>query len=254
MELKRIGETKINNYGSKMEIIDYIDSKNITVKFENGYIVKGREYKDFKKGKIKSLYDKSVFGNGYIGEGKYLVKINGVQTKQYINWYNMIRRCYSESFHKKEPTYESCTVCEEWHNFQNFAKWFDENYYECGENLELDKDILNKSNKIYSPETCVLVPTRINLLFTKRQKSRGEYPIGVSYSKREKKYQSRCNVFSYDEKICKFLGYYNTPEEAFYKYKEFKEDYIKKVAEEYKDVIPQNLYNAMYNYVVEITD
>ena len=36
--------------------------------------------------------------------------------------------------------------------------------------------------------------------------------------------------------------------------KEFKEDYIKKVAEEYKDIIPVNLYEAMNKYVVDIND
>ena len=44
------------------------------------------------------------------------------------------------------------------------------------------------------------------------------------------------------------------PEEAFRAYKQFKEDYIKQVADEYKDKIPQKLYDAMYNYKVDITD
>ena len=45
--------------------------------------------------------------------------------------------------------YLDVTVCEEWHNFQNFAKWFYENYYEIsGEKMRLDKDILIKGNKM----------------------------------------------------------------------------------------------------------
>lgn len=39
-----------------------------------------------------------------------------------------------------------------------------------------------------------------------------------------------------------------------YKNKEFKENYIKEVANEYKDKIPQKLYEAMYRYKVEIDD
>ena len=50
------------------------------------------------------------------------------------------------------------------------------------------------------------------------------------------------------------IGTFNTPEEAFYAYKQFKENYIKEVADEYKDRIPQMLYEAMYRYEVEITD
>ena len=37
-------------------------------------------------------------------------------------------------------------------------------------------------------------------------------------------------------------------------YKTFKEQYIKQVANEYKDKIPKKLYDAMYRYEVEITD
>ena len=47
---------------------------------------------------------------------------------------------------------------------------------------------------------------------------------------------------------------FNTPQEAFQAYKKFKENYIKQVADEYKEYIPQKLYEAMYNYEVEIGD
>ena len=50
------------------------------------------------------------------------------------------------------------------------------------------------------------------------------------------------------------IGRFDTPEEAFYAYKQFKENYIKEVADEYKDSIPQKLYEAMYRYEVEIDD
>lgn len=43
-------------------------------------------------------------------------------------------------------------------------------------------------------------------------------------------------------------------EEAFYKYKEAKELYIKEVADKWKNQIPEKVHNALYNYVVEITD
>ena len=50
------------------------------------------------------------------------------------------------------------------------------------------------------------------------------------------------------------LGSYNNEIEAFQCYKRFKENYIKEVAEEYKNLIPTKLYEAMYKYEVEITD
>jgi hypothetical protein len=165
----------------------------------------------------------------------------------------MLARCYSEKFHEKQPTYIGCTVCEEWHNFQNYAKWYDENYYEVdGYKMNLDKDILVKGNKIYSPETCVFVPDFINLLFVNRKQYRGSLPVGVKVcTKNPKKYEAQCRNNT-GKRI--YLGYYDSPEEAFQYYKEFKENLIKETAKEYEDRIPHTLFNAMCNYVVEISD
>ena len=154
----------------------------------------------------------------------------------------MLQRCYDNKTQEKYPTYKGCQVCEEWHNFQNFAKWFEENYYEVeGENIDIDKDILCKGNKIYSPQTCVLSPHKINSLFVNRKNDRGNYPIGVCKGKNKIK------------KSC-YLSRYNTSEEAFQSYKQAKENYIKQVADEYKDKIPEILYKAMYKYKVNIND
>ena len=38
------------------------------------------------------------------------------------------------------------------------------------------------------------------------------------------------------------------------KYKKFKEEYIKQVADLYKNVIPKKLYLALYNYQIEMED
>lgn len=233
-----------------MTIIEYKNANDMIIKFENGYMVKCA-YKEFSKGVVKFPYDKTIYDIGYVGEGKYKISEGRKLTIQYKYWNSMIHRCYVEKYQKKKPTYKECEVCEEWHNFQNFAKWFDENYYKIGEDvMQLDKDILQKGNKIYSPETCVFVPNRINTLFTKRQNDRGHYPIGVTYRPKINKFESRCNCM--DKRIN--LGVFKTPEEAFSAYKQFKEKYIKDVAEEYKDNIPQKLYEAMYRYKVEITD
>lgn len=198
-----------------------------------------------------------VYGIGSTGEGEYSSRINGEKTIQYEYWLQMLRRCYSEKYLKKRPTYEDKYVCDEWHNFQNFAKWFDENYYEVeNQTMQLDKDILSKGNKIYSPDNCIFVPDRINSLFIKSNATRGKYPIGVSYYKKTNKFISTCSIYNEDKmkRVPKHLGYFNTPEEAFYKYKEFKEGYIKEVAEEYKEAIPHKLYKAMCDYLVEIDD
>ncbi len=122
------------------------------------------------------------------------------------------------------------------------------------EKTNLDKDILCKSNKIYSLENCVLVPNWINSLFVKSDARRGKYPIGVSYDKRKKKYEAYCSVNGKQIRI----GRYNTIEEAFNAYKIVKENEIKRIANDCvsKGFITKDsrLYNAMINYQVEIAD
>ncbi|AZU98973.1 putative AP2 domain-containing protein/putative DNA-binding protein [Bacillus phage pW2] len=249
---KRIGETNTNNKGVKMEIIEYNNANNIIVLFEDGCKLKTK-YCHFKSGRIKSLHEPIIANKGYIGQGKYTPTIDGKITRAYQTWSNMIKRCYDERFHdKKHRVYVDCEVCEEWHNFQNFAEWFHHNYYEIfGEMMALDKDILVKGNKIYSPETCVYTPQKINTLFTRNNSNRGDCPIGVHYVKERNKYSARCTTL---ENKRKELGHYETKEEAFIAYKRFKENVIKDVANEYMGEIPLKLYYAMMTYEVEITD
>ena len=240
-----------------MIIVEYRGALDIDVYFpEYDWIAKGVQYSHFKNGKIKCPYEKRYYGVGYIGEGKYKAWENGKTTKVYDTWHHMLKRCYHEKFHEKYPTYIDCEVSKEWHNFQNFGIWYDENYYEIeGERTELDKDILYKGNKIYSPETCIFVPHAINSLFIKRQNDRGESVIGASLHKCGK-YQVRCSLINPEtgKSKLKHLGYYETQEKAFKVYKYYKEKNIKQIADYYKEQIPINLYNALYDYEVEITD
>lgn len=212
-----------------------------------------------KKESIQTQYDKTVYNIGCIGEGAYIpthiINNKKESTIQYSYWINMFTRCYNKNELERHPTYQDKMICEEWWNFQNFGKWFDENYYTIdNETMCLDKDILVKDNKLYSPNTCIFVSKRINSLFTKRQNYRGNCPIGVR-SYKNNKFQARCNVIENKIVKSKSLGYYNSAKEAFSEgYKPFKENYIKQVANEYKDRIPKTLYDAMYQYKVEITD
>ena len=246
-----IGTTNISNKGSIMKILDY-KSPKVLIEFQDEFRYKKWVfYSQFQSGKVSNPYLKNNLGIGYVGVGNYLTTYNGKHTPEYHAWSNMLTRCYSETWQKNYDTYKKCSVCEEWHNFQNFAKWYNENYYEVeGDIMCLDKDILKKGNKLYSPETCVFVPNRINTLFVKKDKNRGEYPIGVSYNKMRKKFATGVSI---DHKRVG-LGYFKTPMEAFYVYKKHKENYVKKVANEFKDKIPETVYDALMRYEVSLED
>jgi hypothetical protein len=167
-------------------------------------------------------------------------------------WGSMILRCYDEKLHNMEETYFGCSVCNDWLLFSFFYEWFKDNYYELTEErVQLDKDILVKHNKIYSPDKCCFVPQTINSLFTKNNKNRGDTPIGVSWINRDEVYRAQCNN-GYKKRVS--LGDYSNPIDAFNAYKEYKESVIKKIADIYKDVLNNKVYEALYKYEVEITD
>ena len=245
-----VGLKSVNNFGSKIEIIAYRNAKDVDIYFEEyNYIVKSR-YSHFKNGDIKCPYERRFYNVGFMGKGIY--KDDNNNKKCFHVWTDMLRRCYDVNG-KYYDRYGAigCRVCEEWLCFQNFAEWYYNNYYEIDNKvMNLDKDILIKGNKIYLPKTCIFVPHDINKLFTKSNKTRGEYPIGVSKSKTYGKVRARCSVNG----KTKELGEYYSIEEAFQVYKKFKESYIKQIADEYEPYIPKELYDAMYRYEVEITD
>lgn len=258
-KVDRIGEKGINNFGSEMIIVEYRNRIDIDVYFpEYDYTAKEIQYSNFERGAISCPYERTVYGVGYLGEGKYKIHDkNGKITKCYNTWHDMLKRCYDTKYKEKHLTYSDCKVYDELLCFQNFGDWFISNYYEVkGERMCLDKDILNKGNKIYSPENYVFVPHNINLLFTKHDKARGKYPIGVYYNKRDKKFRAQCSVYDFEENKTKrkHLGLYDTKEQAFQSYKYHKERNIKEVADYYKGKIPSKLYQAMYDYEVEIDD
>lgn len=187
---------------------------------------------------------------------KHPSRINNKITIEYGIWYSMISRCYSEKFHLRESTYKECQVCNELLFFDNFYNWLhkQENFeiLSKNNNLELDKDILVKGNKIYSPENCCLVPHRVNMLFVKANSLRSDLPIGVRKMGIYDKYTVE---YEHDGKHI-YVGVYETVEEAFLAYKLHKEETIKNVAqEEYnKGNITKQCYDAMMRYEVEIDD
>ena len=250
-KLDRTNEIGFNNNGERMTIVRYGDVHDIDVQFDDGTVIKNRTYDHFKKGQIKNPMTPSVNGVGYFGIGIFKsVDKNGKETKCHKTWVHIMERCYDSKYQEKKPTYKGCIVCKEWWNFQVFAEWYYRHFYEIeNEIMALDKDILHKGNKIYSPETCIFVPSSINSLFIKSNKVRGEYPIGV-FKEGDKFRASLCK--GNGKPI--YLGLYATPEEAFLAYKHAKEEYIKEVAEKYKSQIPQKLYDALMNYEVEIDD
>lgn len=250
----RLGTEVTNKYGTKAKIIEYINATEITIEYENG-IKQKTTWRDFYITKeFHSPFCKTVCGVGYFGEGVYE---HSHPSKNM--WVQMIHRVYSDKKLKVKPTYQGCSVSVEWHNFQNFARWYDENYYEVnGCQMHIDKDIFVKNNKIYAPDKCLIVPHTINSVIVRGQKSRGDFPIGVTLRKDNGMLRVHfTKTYSNGKKIKtkRFsFGQYEDVNEAFKVYKTEKEKYIKEVADYYRSQIPEKVYNALYQYQVEIID
>ena len=183
-----------------------------------------------------------------INDGTYPTRVGGVGVKSYSVWKSMLQRCVSKALQATYPTYVGCSVSEQFRHYKTFKEWYD---LQIGSNVKdfaLDKDLLIKGNKLYSAETCVLLPKAINLLFIKCNAARGQLPIGVS------KHGNRFHAQIAKEGKRFNLGLYDTPELAFAAYKAAKEAHIKEMADKYKDVIDPRAYAAMYLYNVEIAD
>lgn len=230
-----------------MKIIDYKSCTDIDVEFLDSFhfIKKGCSYVNFKKGNILNPYDKTAYGVGYLGVGRYkTVEEDNPHKSTSVDraWRNMLRRCYYEKTSKDFSSYYGiCDVCEPWHCFQNFAEWYYTNEYEVDERLHLDKDILFPGNKTYSPDNCLLVPQRINMLFLNKPNKRG-LPNGIDKTKHG--FRVKYNALD--------LGTYGTLEEAYHMYSTQKEISIKTVANEYIDIIPEKVYIALMNYKPEM--
>lgn len=242
-ESSLIGSEYKTTEGYTATIIEYNGWYNSTVRLNEGTILTGIILGVLRKGNVKNPNHKTVFGRGYFGQGKYISV--GEHLKTYITWRGMMGRCYDPTYHAIQPTYIGCSVAEEWHNYQNFAKWHEENYVE---GWQLDKDYHMKGNKIYSPETCVFIPQEVNSLITNGAATRGQYPVGVI--KKINRFQA---TLSKDGTKVN-LGSFMTTDEAFKVYKEEKEKYIKEMADKWKNMLTEKAYESIIRYQIEITD
>lgn len=199
----------------------------------------------------------------YNSKGKHRTRVppDNRKTKACQLWENIRNRCEYLPF-KDEVRfgkYAEADSCVEWKDFQNFAEWFEQvklsGYYKEG--WQLDKDLLVKNNKIYSPEFCVFLPEEVNKALNTKSRNRGELPLGLSYATRGGVKRNHINV-QFACKDPEFAARAYLPadqiELGFSIYKNARERYIKHLAEVYKEVLDPRAYEALSSYEVSISD
>ena len=161
-----------------------------------------------------------VYGVG-INDADYKVSPRGPDGKQiwcktYCIWRAMLERCYSERKLLKRPTYRGCTVVNEWHKFSNFRAWV---LSQDHEGKQLDKDLLDRSNKVYGPDHCVFVTCAVNNFMTEHKVTKGDWPVGVHWADADKVFIASCCVAGSGSQ---YLGCFDNPEDASKVYQKFK--------------------------------
>ena len=239
---------KTINYGD-VEVTEYIDSHNITVKFLNTGAIKNTTASALTNGILKDseVHDTHKYDVMDIPKS---VGRGGRCDPLYNKWNGMMQRCYNPKNKINKPAYEACTSSETFRHFSKFKSWY---YSQIGceqEGWHLDKDILIKGNKVYSEDNCCIVPPEINIALANNKSVRGSFPQGVIYNSTKTRYRARIQRGHKWES----LGTYDTPEEAFYAYKPVKEAHIKSLAEKWKGKVDPRVYEALMNWTIEITD
>ncbi|WP_083242021.1 hypothetical protein [Pseudomonas mosselii] len=193
-----------------------------------------------------------VFGVG-VNDADYVVSPsrseNGKITFKYIcpiysKWIAILRRCYDAKNRSSRPSYEGCTVANEWHRFSAFKIWIENQDWQ---GKDVDKDLLVKGNKVYGPDTCCLVSRSINCLvreIAKSAKNENGLPPGVDFDPKLQKYRSRAHCVITGKRI--HFGYYATPGEAHLVWLSFKRDQAEILAQEQADQRVANALRRLY--------
>ena len=235
------GEVYKTNSGVDCVVLKYHNSRKVSVKFldEFGFITETQKA-SLLKGNVRNKFSRSVYGVGYIGDGLHKPYHKRKQMISYTTWVSMLRRVYCKKSLARHPTYEGCSVHPDWHNFQNFAEWFvNHKFYGLG--YELDKDLLLEGNKVYSENTCTLIPKEINLLLTDSFSTRGFYPQGVSLDKRTGIFYSSVSCFG----KARYLGSFRTVEGDSLAYQRAKMEQVKVVAESWRGKIEDEVLEKL---------
>ena len=240
-----VGQVRNTNEGGSFTVIEFHSAKNVIIRHndEHGHVAKVSS-DQVRNGNIRNPFYPTLYGVAYMGVGKHKAKIKGKHVQQYSIWTGAVCRCYCPVRLAKRPSYNGCTLSKEFLCYQNFAEWYT-THESYGLGYELDKDLLVKGNKVYSAETCTMLPREINLAIRTDRKKSSDLPVGVL----ENKIGGYTAGVRIKTKDC-HLGTFNTIEEASAAYVKAKEAYVKEVALEWKDKVEPKAFEALMKWTV----
>lgn len=252
-----VGKAIKNKYGTKAVVVNF-NEKDLTfdLKLDNGYKF-NRKCFDVEKGNFFTPYDKTFYEIGCMGE-KYNISD---YPNFYSKWYGLLDRVYGrQETNRYYTSYKGCVVCDRWLNFSNFCDDMLSMWYDCDEQLDIDKDIKYKGNKEYSPDKCLLVPHNINMLFVGWKGGEGvNHQVGVKYVTSGKKKGTwevkPCGAYSFNGQFRTGVhkNFKNEKDAGEY-YRSIKHEHVKKVLKSYEGKIPDYVMNYCLKFEFEMDD
>lgn len=240
-----VGQVRNTNEGGNFTVIEFHSATNVIIRHndEHGHVAKVSSCQ-VRNGNIRNPFYPTLYGVAYMGVGKHKARIKGKIVKHYSIWTSAVCRCYCPVRLEKTPSYSGCTLSKEFLCYQNFAEWYT-SHESYGLGYDLDKDLLVKGNKVYSAETCTMLPKELNLAIKDKFSKNSDLPTGVLINK----------IGGYTAGLKRglkgyHLGTFNTVEEASAAYVVAKEAYVKDVALEWKDKIEPRAFEALMNWTV----
>ena len=112
-----VGKVCKSSNSGDFKVLKYNGGKDVEIQFTNTGFETVAQLGSIRNGNVRDPYSPSVCGVGIVG-AKYPSKVNGRNTKEYALWQNMLERCYSDKYQKKQPTYEGCEVSD---NFKSLS-------------------------------------------------------------------------------------------------------------------------------------
>lgn len=168
--------------------------------------------------------------------------IGAAQTKEVMCrvYHNMLDRCLGKNNLLRRVSYWGVGISEEWlKDKNNFYEWYKDNFYMVdGEIPTLDKDIKgqNRLNGDYRPETCLLLPEKVNkTLYTRCTANYDESTQQYYYIRQTKK-------------LC-----FDDLESLYSEYCSYKQGIFEKLVGSYKS-LPQSVRIALkeFHYSPEV--
>lgn len=143
----------------------------------------------------------------------------------YTRWKEVLRRCHSVEFKNKCPTYRDVSCIPEWHTASVFIKWMKSQPWE---GRHLDKDIIQRGNRVYSPDTCAFVLPMTNSFVSGDTRVGNKYLLGA-YENKSGRFKS-CIGNPFTGGILR-LGSYSCAEDAHEAWRKQKEIFANQLAE-----------------------